>query len=217
MSASAMNSFTGSPGPAGYRRLGPPGANIDARPGLPFSKRFLTAVALVASFLAKRFAPFMAFSVFQSFAVSSIMFHKVLFRMLESTRAKKRGRPKGVDPIEKIKAIMNDRRAPLPVQLKAAIALLDHENGKRAIDGEPRLADGGERGLTALLLSDRRENARSRPPSETPPAGNLKPAIAAEAASEPAASEPEAPPAKAPQEAVIDEARRTLIRARASA
>ena len=178
MSAAAMNSFTGSPGPAGYRRLGPPGANIDARPGLPFSKRFLTAVALVASFLAKRFAPFMAFSVFQSFAVSIIMFHKVLFRMLESTMAKKRGRPKGVDPIEKIKAIMTDRRTPPQVQLKAAIALLDHENGKRAIDGEPGLGAGRYEGLTALLLAAR--NERLTPPGETPPAGHLKPAMAAE-------------------------------------
>ena len=37
------------------------------------------------------------------------------------------------------------------------------------------------------------EIERLTPPSETPPAGNLKPAMAAEAASEPAASKPEAP------------------------
>ncbi len=110
---------------------------------------------------------------------------------------------------------MNNRRTPPQVQLKAAIALLDHENGKRAIEGEPGLGAGRYEGLTALLLAAR--NERLTPPGETPPAGDLKPAMAAEAASEPAASEPEAPPAKAPQEAVIDEARRTLIRARASA
>jgi hypothetical protein len=134
------------------------------------------------------------------------MLHKVLFRMLESTMAKKRGSPIGVDPIEKIKAIMNNRHTPVQVQLRAAIALLDHEHGKRAIAGEPGLGADGKHGLTALLLRAQMENERLRPPGGRPPAGDLKSATAAETASKPAAaSESEAPPAEAPKEAVIEE------------
>ena len=82
---------------------------------------------------------------------------------------------------------MNDRRTPLQLQLEAALALLDRENGKRAKAGEPGLGAGGEDGLTALLLSARMENKRLKPLGETPPAGDLKSATAAETASKPAA------------------------------
>ena len=85
--------------------------------------------------------------------------------------AKKRGSP---DPVEKIKAIMNNRRTPVQVQLRAAIALLDHENGKGAIAGEPGLGEGGKNGLSALLLRAQMENKRSTPSSGRPPAGDLK-------------------------------------------
>ena len=64
---------------------------------------------------------------------------------------KKRSSPIGVDPIEKIKAIMNNRRTPVQVQLRAAMALLDHENEKRARAGEPGSGVDGRAGLTALM------------------------------------------------------------------
>ena len=100
---------------------------------LPFSKRFLAAVAFGCFFPGQAFRADSGHGILRISKLRRFKYYvsQSLVPNAGKHQGKKNaGRPKGADPIEKIKAIINDRRTPLQVQLKAALALLDHENGK---------------------------------------------------------------------------------------